>query len=140
MGKAETRLTDKMRKAGTKQYGTRLVIVKYHGNEYSRSGVSDLLCCLDGRFIACEVKAPESYGGSIERALDAGPTVLQIAFIGHVMEAGGTAAVVATVEQFLDVLAAADHINRTNCFWCAAVAEYGEGHCTLHPDNELGSV
>lgn len=131
MGKAETRLTDHMKADGKKIYGDRLVIVKYHGNEYSTAGVSDLLCCLDGRFIAVEVKAPESYGNNVDRALDEGPTIKQRAFIGRVMNAGGVAAVCATREQFLETLAAADALNREQCYWCD-----GPGYCTNHPENE----
>lgn len=107
MGKPgpETRLLNKMRKAGKAAYGSRLVQVKYHGDQYSEAGVSDLLCCLDGVFVAAEVKAPESYGGSVERALEEGPTLKQRAFLNRVQLAGGIAGVVATVEQYLSLLA-----------------------------------
>lgn len=107
MGKPgpETRLVKKMRDAGHDKYGSRLVTIKYHGSEYSEAGVSDLLNCLDGVFVACEVKAPESYGGSVERALAEGPTVKQRAFIARIIKAGGIAGVAATVEQYLDLLA-----------------------------------
>src|SRR5690349_14197135 len=115
MGKAETALTTKMTKAAKKIYGERIVIVKYHGNEYSRAGVHDLLGCLDGAFWSVEVKAPESYGNSVERALEEGPTVLQRAFLGHVLTAGGVSAVCATVEAFLETLAEVDRSNRDGC-------------------------
>lgn len=104
MGKAETRLTDKMRKAGAADYGDRLVQVKYHGDMYARAGVSDLLACLDGVFIACEVKSPESYGGSVERALRNGPTVKQRSFVAQVLESGGCAGFAATVAQYQAIL------------------------------------
>lgn len=100
----ETRLVAKMRKEGHRVYGSRLVIVKYHGNEYSEAGVSDLLCCLDGTFVAVEVKAPESYGGSKDRAVTEGPTIKQRAFLQRVVDAGGIGAVVASVEGFMEVL------------------------------------
>lgn len=97
-----------MRKAGKIEYGDRLVIVKYHGSGMSESGVSDLLCVLDGVFVACEVKAPESYPvkgePSVEKALEKGPTVKQIAFLKRVSAAGGVASVAATVDQFLETL------------------------------------
>ena len=141
MGTAETKLTNKMRADGKHIYGERLVIVKYHGSAYTRAGTSDLLCCLDGRFIAVEVKAPESYGGSAEKALEQGPTVLQQAFIGHVMAAGGVAAVCATREQFLETLAEADRRNREACLYCYSNEEDGYGQfCTLHPLTELTSI
>jgi len=104
----ETKLVKKMRDAGKAKYGSRLVTIKYHGDEYSESGVSDLLCCLDGVFVAAEVKAPESYRvngePSVERALEEGPTVKQRAFLRRVELTGGIAGVVATVEQFMDLL------------------------------------
>lgn len=109
MGKPgpETRLVAKMRAAGKAAYGSRLVQIKYHGSEFGEAGVSDLLDCIDGVFVACEVKAPESYGGSVERALAEGPTPKQRAFIARIRKAGGVAGVAATVEQYLDLLAEA---------------------------------
>lgn len=113
-GKAgpETKLVAKMRDAGAKAYGSRLVTVKYHGSPYSEAGVSDLLNVLDGVFVACEVKAPESYPvkgvPSVERALAEGPTVKQRAFVERVIAAGGIGAFVATVEQFLETLRRAE--------------------------------
>jgi hypothetical protein len=106
MGKPgpEAKLIKKMRDTGTEIYGGRLVIVKYHGSQFGEAGVSDLLCVLDGRFIAVEVKAPESYGGSIDRAVHEGPTLKQTAFLRRVVKAGGIGAVVASVEGFLRVL------------------------------------
>ncbi len=108
----ETKLVKKMRDAGTERYGERLVTVKYHGSAYSEAGVSDLLCTLDGVFVACEVKAPESYKvkgqPSVEKALAEGPTDKQREFIARVNRAGGVASVVATVEGFLETLALAE--------------------------------
>lgn len=104
----ETRLVKKMRDAGKRVYGDSLVTIKYHGSEYSEAGVSDLLCCLLGVFVAVEVKAPESYGGSVERALAVGPTAKQRAFLNRVSKTGGVSGVAATVEQFIDLLAEAE--------------------------------
>jgi hypothetical protein len=97
----ETKLIKKMRDEAKKIYGGRLVTVKYHGSQFGEAGVSDLLCCLDGKFGACEVKAPESYGGSVEKALAEGPTLKQKAFVARVDVAGGYGWFAATVEQFL---------------------------------------
>lgn len=110
MGKQgpETRLVKRMRDAGKAAYGSRLVTIKYHGNEYSEAGVSDLLCCIDGVFVACEVKAPESYPvngkPSVERALAQGPTVKQRAFMVRIRKTGGIAGCAATVEGFMALL------------------------------------
>jgi hypothetical protein len=97
-----------MREAAMTKYGDRCVVIKYHGSAYSQSGVSDLLTCLDGVFVAAEVKAPESYGGSVGRALAEGPTRLQQDFMRKVREAGGVADAVATVGQYMDLLAVAE--------------------------------
>lgn len=100
----ETRLVKKMRDAGRDKYGDRLITIKYHGSQFSEAGVSDLLCCLDGVFIAVEVKAPESYGGSVEKALAEGPTIKQRGFVARIIRAGGVGGFAATVEQFMDIL------------------------------------
>ena len=102
MGKPgpETKLVKKMRDAGAAKYGNRLVIVKYHGSAYSEAGVSDLLCCLDGVFVAVEVKAGTKYG----------VTLKQQAFLNRVRAAGGIDEVCNSVEEFLETLRrAAEH-------------------------------
>lgn len=128
----ETRLVKRMRDAGRDKYGERLVTIKYHGSQFGEAGVSDLLCVLDGVFVAVEVKAPESYGGSVERALREGPTVKQGAFLNRVGRAGGIAFVAATVEQFMAGLAEAE-VKGTRHFGIeASVAEltdYGPEGC-----------
>lgn len=106
----ETRLVKKMRDAGRDKYGERLVTVKYHGSQFGEAGVSDLLCVLDGVFVAVEVKAPEPYGGSVERAITEGPTEKQKAFGARVARAGGIFAVCADVPGFLETLAYAEAI------------------------------
>src|SRR6478735_9548882 len=112
---AETALVLKMRKAGRAKYGDRLVDIKYHGDAMSEAGVSDILCCLDGVFVAVEAKSPESsthkrktLEASIEHALEKGPTVKQRLFVARVLRAGGCAGFAATVEQFMDILAHAE--------------------------------
>lgn len=110
MGKSgpETRLVAKMRTAGREAYGDRLVTIKYHGSQFGEAGVSDLLCVLDGIFVAAEVKAPESYGNSVEKAVETGATVKQHAFINRVVKAGGVGGVVASVEGFIALLHVAE--------------------------------
>lgn len=107
----ETALTKKMMDAGRKDYGDRLVTLKYHGDQYAKAGVSDTLHCLDGVFVAIEVKSPKSSQhrrkteeASIQHALEHGPTVLQRAFVQHVLDAGGCAGFAATVEQYNEIL------------------------------------
>lgn len=54
--------------------------VKYHGNYYSENGTPDILACVNGYFLAIEVKAQN---GS--------PTQLQLAKIDNIRKAGGFA-------------------------------------------------
>lgn len=94
-------------------YGDRFVAVKQHGGQFSEVGVSDLLCVLDGVFIAAEVKAPESYGGSVEKAVETGATLKQELFLRRVIKAGGIGGVVADIDGFMALLAQADIQSRT---------------------------
>lgn len=57
--------------------------VKYHGNYYSENGTPDILACVNGYFLAIEVKAPEGK-----------PSELQLAKIAEIRKAGGFAYVV----------------------------------------------
>lgn len=95
----ETVLLSKMRTAAREAYGSRLVMVKYHGSQFGEAGVSDLLCCLDGIFVAVEVKHPGTSHGR------AGLTVKQQAFGNRVIEAGGIFLVCYSVEALLENLA-----------------------------------
>lgn len=110
MGKPgpETKLIAKMRKAGAEAYGDRLVVIKQHGGQFSEVGVSDLLCVLDGVFIAAEVKAPESYGNSVQRAVETGATIKQQLFLRKVIKADGVGGVVADVPGFMALLMQAE--------------------------------
>lgn len=107
----ETKLLAKMAAAAKKKYGERLVIVKNHGSEYARSGVSDVTGVLDGVGFAIEVKSPDSsqhkrktLEASIAHALEHGPTPKQRVFVLSVLKAGGCAGFAATIEQFMEIL------------------------------------
>lgn len=113
----ETRLVRKMKVEGAKVYGHRLTIIKQHGSEYSRGGVSDLIWCLDGIFGATEAKSPESsthrrktVEASIAHALDKGPTLKQRLFVRNVLQSGGCGGFAATIEQFMEQLACAEQM------------------------------
>lgn len=54
--------------------------VKFHGNAFTRDGVPDLLCCVNGYFLAIEVKGD---GGE--------PSELQLHEIEEIKKAGGIA-------------------------------------------------
>ena len=74
-------------------YGPRQWNIKVHGNGFMRSGIPDILACIDGRFYAFEVKQPGK---------DA--TRLQKYEIARLTDAGATAAVVTSVEDVAEVL------------------------------------
>lgn len=61
---------------------------KEHGGQYGTAGIPDIIACIEGHFYGFEVKT------------DTGkPTKLQEATIRKINEAGGTAAVVRSVEE-----------------------------------------
>lgn len=61
---------------------------KEHGGIYGTSGIPDIIVCLDGRFIALEVKTPKGR-----------TTPLQDASIRKILNSGGFACVVHSVEE-----------------------------------------
>lgn len=54
--------------------------VKYHGNYFSENGTPDILACVNGYFIAIEVKADNGH-----------PSELQLVKINDIRKAGGFA-------------------------------------------------
>ena len=62
----------------------------------TESGVSDILCCANGRFIALELKADKGK-----------PTALQLLFIDKVIKAGGIARVCYTWGDVVNALVGA---------------------------------
>ena len=66
---------------------------KEHGGQYGTAGIPDIIVCCRGRFIALEAKVGRN-----------GPTKLQAATIDRIRRAGGTAAVVRSVEDVQAVL------------------------------------
>ena len=54
--------------------------VKYHGNYFSENGTPDILACVNGYFLAIEVKAQDGH-----------PSELQLVKINDIREAGGFA-------------------------------------------------
>ncbi len=62
---------------------------KQHGGPYGCAGLPDIICCMNGRFVAFEVKRPK--GGRL--------TKLQEVAIGKIRDAGGVAAVVTSLDE-----------------------------------------
>ena len=61
---------------------------KEHGGMYGTAGIPDVICCYDGRFYGFEVKTE-----------DGRPTKLQEVTIRKILNAGGTALVVRSVDE-----------------------------------------
>ena len=66
---------------------------KEHGGMYGTAGLPDIICCIGGRFVAFEVKAP---GGRL--------TKLQETTITKIKAAKGEARKVTSVEEVREVL------------------------------------
>ena len=62
--------------------------IKICGGPYQENGIADLLVCLDGKFIAIEVKRPGCK-----------PTPLQIKFLDEIRRAGGIAFIASSLED-----------------------------------------
>lgn len=71
---------------------------KEHGGMYGTAGIPDIICCYRGRFVAFEVK---SAGGK--------PTKLQQHTIDKILNAGGVAAIVRSVDEVRVVLKSLDN-------------------------------
>lgn len=69
--------------------------IKVHGGPYQQGGISDLLGCVDGCYIALEVKIPERRNEVTKK---------QAHFIKQVIDEGGIAAVVTSVEEALEAV------------------------------------
>ncbi len=67
---------------------------KEHGGQFGNAGLPDIIACINGRFIAFEVKTAT---GKL--------TVLQAVTVRQIQAAGGTAAVVRSVEDVRAVIA-----------------------------------
>lgn len=67
---------------------------KVHGSIFQPSGIPDILACINGKFVAIEVK--RSKGGIV--------SPLQKAQIEKIKENGGIAGVANSMEEFLEIL------------------------------------
>ena len=65
-------------------------VYKVLGGPYARAGVPDLLCCIEGRFVAIEVKVPSGH-----------LTVRQEHEIECIKRAGGIAFVCRSVDELI---------------------------------------
>lgn len=67
---------------------------KVHGSIYQPAGIPDILACINGKFVAVEVKRTK--GGIV--------SALQKAQIEKIKENGGIAGVANSIEEFLEIL------------------------------------
>ena len=67
---------------------------KVHGSIFQPSGIPDILACIDGKFVAIEVK--RSKGGVV--------SPLQKAQIAKIKENGGIVGVANSMDEFLKIL------------------------------------
>lgn len=75
---------------------------KMHGSVYMEAGIPDIVCCVEGRFIALEVKAPkagEGYLHAYERT-----SREQRYQIGRVRAADGAACTVVSPEDAVEAI------------------------------------
>jgi Holliday junction resolvase len=86
----EARITAKLR-SWLEQHGA--AVVKIHGGRFGHAGMPDLLVCMQGRFIAFEVKQPGKK-----------PTLIQAATLAAIQRAGGHAAVVTSLDEMCALL------------------------------------
>ncbi len=68
-------------------------VVAYNIEVASERGVPDLLCCVNGRFVGIKVKG---YGDIVKP--------IQVAQAARIIEAGGEAFVVKSLDEFKEVL------------------------------------
>lgn len=90
----ESRLQARIKKALLREFPGS-VFYKMHGSEFMESGIPDLLGCVEGRFIALEVKHPDTGHGV---------TPIQQAQLDRLAEAGATVAVVESVDEAINVV------------------------------------
>ena len=70
---------------------------KEHGGMYGTAGITDLIVCYKGRFIGLECKVGKNK-----------PTVLQAVTIKQIINAGGYATVVRTVDEVREIIRAVE--------------------------------
>ena len=92
MIKPETRLLRKLRVAIQARYPESFSF-KVHGSPFQDTGLPDLVCCIQGRFVGIEAKMP----GKV-------PTKIQYYKLDRIHDAGGIAIWGSSIEAILDRL------------------------------------
>jgi hypothetical protein len=94
MSGPETQLQRRIQRA-LKDKWPNSYMFKIHGGPYQHVGLPDLIGCIQGRFVALEIKHPDQYH-PLSRA--------QQVIIGRLIGAGGIVAVVETVAQAIEAV------------------------------------
>ena len=71
------------------------VAFKVHGGHFATPGISDVICCLNGKFIALEVKQPSRLK-NVSKA--------QQLFLDNVSKSGGLSRVVSSLTDVVDLV------------------------------------
>lgn len=79
--------------------GKQWLAVNQHGSAFAQRGVSDILLCINGKFVAIELKVGKNQ-----------PTPLQYDFIERVKVAGGYTAVCWTLDEFQHAVQSIDNL------------------------------
>ncbi len=72
---------------------------KQAGGQFGCSGLPDIICCLNGRFVAFEVKRPAGGGQSAGKL-----TKLQEIAIAKIQAAGGVAVMVTSLDEVKEII------------------------------------
>jgi hypothetical protein len=93
--KGETKIVKSIKDGLIKLYPN-CFFFKVHGNGFQKSGIPDLVGCINGRFIGIEVKDPKNktYGA----------TMLQLHMITLIKEAGGIAGIATSLEEARELI------------------------------------
>lgn len=99
--KPETRLVLRIIKAIEASYPSAWVI-KMHGDPYGEGGIPDIVACIEGRLYGLEVKL-QGPGETRAHAIDR-TTERQSKHIARIINAGGAAGTVLSVDDALDLI------------------------------------
>jgi len=107
--KPETRRQRRIRKRLQEKW-PKSRFIKIHGGEYQNEGEPDIIGCVEGLFVALEVKEPDN-----------DPTPLQIAVLKEWAKAGACTGVVETPEQTIALIQLARRSSERSRVVCATV-------------------
>lgn len=78
---------------GLQRQGVPIIAINQHGSAFSARGVPDIIMCINGKFIAVELKVGNNK-----------PTPLQEDYIARINQANGSAYVLYSLDDFKEVI------------------------------------